>query len=205
MALIPAAGKSVRMGEPKLALPLGRRCVLECVATAFVEAGVRDILVVLGPHVAFLRERAELAGANVLVLENETPDMRTTMLHGLAEMEERFAPAGGDFWFLATGDHPTLEPDIIRILLAARDARPDRSLFVPTHAGRRGHPALVGWRHVANLRASSADQGPNAYFRQHAFEVPVPSADILVDLDTPADYETLRRRLGLSEARGSSC
>ena len=37
-ALIPAAGKSTRMGRPKLALPLGEKTVLEHVIAALRQA-----------------------------------------------------------------------------------------------------------------------------------------------------------------------
>ena len=47
-ALIPAAGKSRRMGRPKVSLPLGGRVVLEHVIVALKQAGIEDILVVLG-------------------------------------------------------------------------------------------------------------------------------------------------------------
>ena len=69
--------------------------------------------------------------------------------------------------------------------------------MVPTFHGRRGHPALLSWEHVARIRKLPADQGLNAYLRQHVdvtLEVPVDFADILTDLDTPEDYEQLRRR-----------
>ena len=46
-ALIPAAGKSARMGRPKLSLPLGDHTVLECVIATLREAGISDILVVV--------------------------------------------------------------------------------------------------------------------------------------------------------------
>ena len=42
--------------------------------------------------------------------------------------------------------------------------------------------------------------GLNAYLRQHAagtLELPVDDPDILLDLDTPADYERLLGRWGL--------
>jgi CTP:molybdopterin cytidylyltransferase MocA len=82
-------------------------------------------------------------------------------------------------------------------LLQARAAHPGRSVFVPTWEGRRGHPALIGWKHVAGIRAHPAGQGLNTYLRECAAEVLEAAAgtsDVLCDLDTPADYESLRRR-----------
>ena len=198
-ALVPAGGKSERMGRPKLALPLGGRTVLEHTVGAFRRAGAEHVVVVVGPHVPELVPLAEAAGAHACRLAEETADMRSTVEQGLRWLEERFRPGQDDAWLLAPADHPTLDADAIRQLLRARADHPERSVFVPTWEGRRGHPALIGWKHVAGIRAHPADQGLNAYLRQCAaevLEVPASSADVLCDLDTPEDYERLLRRWG---------
>ncbi len=102
--LVPAAGKSTRMGRPKLALPLGGRTILECVLAALREAGIEKTLVVVGPHVPELVPPATNAGAHVCLLTEETPDMRTTVERGLAWLEERFRPQPADD-FLGRGGH----------------------------------------------------------------------------------------------------
>lgn len=192
-ALIPACGHSRRMGRPKLSLPLAGRTVLERVIAALSEAGVGPIVVVVGPHVPELIPIAESAGAVSLALPQETPDMRATVEAGLRHIEERWAPQSEDAWLLVPADHPTLEAGAVRRLLHERAAHPEATIFVPTFDGRRGHPALIGWGHVAGMRALPADQGLNAYLRQQAVrEVPVETAAVLADLDTPADYERLR-------------
>ena len=196
-ALIPAAGNSSRMGRPKLALPLGDRTVLACVIAALRQADVEPILVVVGPHVPELVPLAEAAGAAVLSLAKETPDMRTTVEHGLSWLEAHFHPRHEDTWLLVPADHPTLNPGVVGQLLRAHAANRHGSLVIPTFQGQRGHPALIGWEHVAGIRKLPAGQGLNAYLRQHTdvtLEVAVDSADILWDLDTPEDYERLRRR-----------
>ncbi|MCI0463818.1 MAG: nucleotidyltransferase family protein [Gemmataceae bacterium] len=192
--LIPAAGKSMRMGRPKLALPLGQSSVLEHVIAALHAAGVGDTLVVIGPHVPELAPLARAEGAHVLRLEVETPDMRATVERGLAWLEERFRPADSDRWLLLPADHPTLDPAVIRQLLEAR-AETARSIVIPTCGGRRGHPALIDWSHVQAVRGLPSGQGLNVYFRQQqgqTLEVAVESEAVLCDLDTPADYERLR-------------
>jgi molybdenum cofactor cytidylyltransferase len=197
VAVIPAAGKSVRMGRPKLALPVGERTVLERVIASLRDAGVEQILVVVGPHVAPLAPPAQSAGAHVLQLVEETPDMRATVEAGLRWVEERFRPRPDDCWLLVPADHPTLDPIAIRTLLRERASTTDQSIIVPTHAARRGHPTLIDWKHVAGMRALPAGSGLNVYLRQHAAEtreVPVDSPDVLCDLDTPEDYERLRQR-----------
>ena len=197
LALLPAAGKSTRMGRPKLALPLAGRTVLEHVVAALRQAGVEHVLVVVGPHVPELVPLAEAAGAAVCRLAQETPDMRATIEHGLRWLEERFHPGPEDAWLLTPADHPALDATVVRQLGQARATHPDRSIFIPAFAGRRGHPTLIGRKHVAGIRAHPAGQGLNTYLRRHpaeTLEVPVTSADVLCDLDTPEDYERLCRR-----------
>jgi molybdenum cofactor cytidylyltransferase len=196
-ALIPAGGKSSRMGRPKLALPLGDRTILEHVIAALRRAEIGPILVVLGPHVSQLVSLAETAGAQVLLLAQETADMRGTIEEGLRWIEKHLQPRGEDNWLLVPADHPTLDTCVVRQLLQARAAHPEFSIVIPTFQGRRGHPALIGWRHIAGIRALPPHQGSNTYLRGQAavtLEVPVSSADILDDLDTPADYERLLHR-----------
>lgn len=196
-AVLPAAGKSTRMGRPKLALPLGERTILEHVLAALRAAEVEHLVVVLGPHVRELETLIRHAGAQVCLLAEETVDMRATVEQGLRWLEERFQPRPEDFWLLIPADHPTLTPSTIRELDKARQSNPARSLFVPTYHGRRGHPLMLAWQHIHGIRAHAPGEGLNAYVRRHSadmLEVPATSETILWDLDTPEDYEQLRLR-----------
>jgi molybdenum cofactor cytidylyltransferase len=195
-ALVPAAGKSVRMGVPKPALPLGNRSILEHVIAALRLAGVEQILVVVGPHNGQLGALAESAGACVLVLEAETPDMRRTVESAFTWIQKHWHPGDEDYWLLVPADHPTLDADIVRRLLAARSTSAHASILIPTYEGKRGHPTLIRWNHVAGVRAMPAAMALNAYLREHAaetFEVAVSSAEVLQDMDTPEDYQRLQQ------------
>ncbi len=192
VAVVPAAGHSSRMGRPKLSLPLGDRSVLEHVVAALLAGGADQVVVVVGPHVPELVPLAEAAGAHVCKLAEPTPDMRATVERGLAWIEEHVPRPTA--WLLAPADHPTLDSGVARDLCDAFRREPARSILVPVYEGRRGHPALVAWRHVEGIRALPADRGINAYFRtrtEDVREVAVSSAGVLCDLDTPADYERL--------------
>jgi molybdenum cofactor cytidylyltransferase len=193
--LIPAAGKSRRMGRPKLLLPLGGTTVLEQVLSSVRSAGVDEVLVVAAPDGDALSHVAASAGAHVLRLTQDTPDMRATCQHGLVWIEEHFNPLDDDGWLLLPADHPTVRPEVVRELLVAARERPDATIIVPTHGGRRGHPTWLRWSHVAGIRALPAEQGLNAFIRARmaeTLELPWPSDEILRDMDTPEDYERLR-------------
>jgi molybdenum cofactor cytidylyltransferase len=204
-ALLPAGGHSQRMGRPKLLLPLGGRTVLEHAVSAMREAGVDRVLAIAAAHLPELVEVAERAGASAVTLPGPTPDMRATVQFGLDWVADHWRPADGDGWFLVPADHPLVTPAVVRALTQAWHRRdPGTSIFVPTHAGRRGHPVLIGWPHAAALRAFPPNHGINAYLRTqqaHTVEVPVTEDDILTDLDTPEDYERLQARFKNVESR----
>jgi CTP:molybdopterin cytidylyltransferase MocA len=196
-ALVPAAGQSSRMGRPKLLLPLGGRTVIEHVIAAFRAAGVERVLVVVPPGQPELAEVTGHAGADVLLLEAQTTDMRATVEHGLAWLEEQHRPTPDDGWLLAPADHPTLSAPVVRLLLGAWARPAGRSILIPTCGGKRGHPALIGWDHVPAIRAWPGGKGLNDYLRGQLAETElVETGDeaVLLDLDTPADYERLRQR-----------
>ena len=195
-ALIPAGGKSTRMGRTKLALPLDDRAVLEHVILALHRGGVANVVVVVGPHVPELIPLAEAAGAHVCLLPRETPDMRATIEAGLRWLEEHFQPRPTDSWLLVPGDHPTLDADLVQQLLHTREQQSACSIVLPTYRGKRGHPTLIDWQHVAGIRAQPPDEGINRYLRgcqAETLELPVSASAILDDLDTPEDYERLRQ------------
>lgn len=192
--LIPAAGKSERMGRPKLLLPVGGKTVLEHVLTAVQGGGVAEVLVVVGPRNRALQEAAVRAGAHVLQLAEDTADMRETCQRGLDWLEARFHPRPNDGWLLMPADHPTGRPEVVRALLDAVARHPERSILVPVHDGKRGHPVWLRWDHVHAIRALPREDGLNAFIRvqrDQTFELPWVSAEILRDLDTPDDYRQL--------------
>lgn len=195
-AIIPAAGHSTRMGRPKLSLPLGDRTVLQRVIDALREAGV-EVLVVLGPHVADLRTDASLAGATVMELPAPTTHMRATVEAGLDLLEKTVRPPDEEPWLLVPADHPVVDAALIRSMIASFEIQPRYSIMVPIYRAKRGHPTLIRWKHAAGIRAFPADVGLNAYLRQfpgETLEFRVSTPDVLLDLDTPEEYERLRKR-----------
>jgi molybdenum cofactor cytidylyltransferase len=198
-ALLPAAGKSRRMGRPKLALPLGGRTVLECTIGVLREADVEHILVVLAPQGSDLQPLAERAGAHVLLLPEETPDMRATVEAGLRWLEDRFHPRPEDSWLLVPADHPALDAMVVRQLLQMARDDSAHSIVIPTFKGKRGHPALIRWKHVHAMKAWPAEQGINTYLRNQVgvtLELPVETEAVLWDVDVSDDYERVRRVFG---------
>jgi molybdenum cofactor cytidylyltransferase len=194
-AVVPAAGRSDRMGRPKLSLPLGDRTVLEHVLTALRDGGVGHTIVVIGPDTPELVPLATAAGATAHLLSEPTPDMRTTVDRGLRWLEENARPRPADVWLLTPGDHPGISADTVRAVLAAAERR---SIVIPVCDGRRGHPTALAWRHVPAIRALPADAGINSFLRQQeVFELPVDDPGIVTDIDTPEQYAARQLRVAI--------
>jgi molybdenum cofactor cytidylyltransferase len=187
------------MGRPKLLLPLPGGTVLSRVVAAIRATPVTDVLVVVGPQAADVAGAAAQAGASVLRLEEQTPDMRATCERGLDWLDERHQPEPEDALLVVPADHPTLDVEVIRALLDVAVHDRAASIVVPAYQGRRGHPVLIRWRHAAELRALPADEGWNRFIRRQLHStraVDWASAEVLRDLDTPEDYRRLQDELG---------
>lgn len=201
-AVIPAAGQSRRMGQPKLLLPYRGRTLIAHLLSALWQTPVRCVAVVLRQHDSPLRtELTDVADRHgvldrleIVAPEVDPPDMCDSVRHGLHALETRFSPNRQDWWWLIPADHPLVTREILEESLAAAESASQfggtRSILVPTHAGRRGHPTLFAWHLVDEVRALPRDQGLNRLVRQNPIRVgeyPSSHAEVLADLDTPED------------------
>jgi molybdenum cofactor cytidylyltransferase len=102
------------------------------------------VIVVVGHEASAVR--AALADRRVRIVEN------AAYREGLgASLRVAFAALGSavDGALVALGDLPRLEPRHAAALVAAFDPKGPRSILVPVHDGRRGHPVLWSSRHFA--------------------------------------------------------
>jgi molybdenum cofactor cytidylyltransferase len=195
VAIVPAAGKSQRMGKPKLLLPLGERRVIEHVLHALTQSPVDRTFVVLPPGAdelpAALREFERV---EAVPLELPTSDMLSSVLAGLEHVETVLARTLPQAFLVALADQPTISPDLVRCIVD-RFHRDGPSIIVPTHCGKRGHPVLFSWSMLPHIRAIPPGYGLNhliSELHRDIAECPVPESAVLSDLDTPDDYERLR-------------
>lgn len=192
-AIVPAAGHSRRMGQPKLLLEVNGRTVIRGLVDALQRGGVSAVYVLVRESDAALQAELEGTGAHV-VLTADTPDMRASVAALLEIVRQEQSPGDNDGWLLAPADHPLLQAAVIAELLAARCLGVSE-ILVPSHQGRRGHPTYFSWDFAERVASLSDGLGVNQLLKDFAgaiLQIPVASADILVDLDTPADLERLR-------------
>jgi CTP:molybdopterin cytidylyltransferase MocA len=174
------------MGREKILLRFGGVTALERVLDSLLRAGVEDRVAVLRPG---LEEAALLArGRGALVVLNEHPEeeMLVSIRLGIASL-----PRPVEAFAVWPADHPAVSPDTLAAL-AAR-AAPDR-VIVPTWGGRRGHPALVGAALREAIDAIPPGSGLRRLWRDRPElleELAVEDEGVVLDMNTPADYERL--------------
>ncbi len=197
VAIVPAAGRSQRMGQPKLLLPLAGRRVIEHVLDALTRSAVDGSVVAVAPDAGELLAIVRPFAVEVAQLTEPTADMRETVARAIEHAEARWGRSQLDALLLTPADQPTIRPNVIDNLIA-RFRGSQRSICIPTYDGRRGHPVLFAWRLAAEIHKLPAGVGLNALVAQHAAEVeecPQDDSSVLDDMDTPADYDRLRRTL----------
>ncbi len=190
-AIVPAAGRSRRMGVPKLLLPWAGGTLIEAALAAWKAAGVRHRMVVVHPADACLAHVVRQAGAEVCLAPLPPPDMKASVRLGLEYAAERWQASEGDVWLLAPADIPNFSPQLVQTLLATHAEHPE-PILVPVHAGQRGHPVLFPWRYAAEVSRLPTAAGVNRLleiFPVREVSSPWPAAE---DIDTPEAYRRLR-------------
>ena len=194
-AIILAAGKSTRMGSPKMLLPWGDITVIEHVISIFSKAGIEDILVVTGGA----NEQVE---AIILECEKRYPvrsvynevyitgDMLSSIQCGLRNLTDLVISAA----MIGLGDQPQVEERSVRLLLDAF-SKTKSPLVIPSFQMRRGHPWLVARHLWKELIEMDQTQNPRDFLNAHTKDihyVDMVTPSILADLDTPEDYRIAR-------------
>jgi molybdenum cofactor cytidylyltransferase len=185
-AIVLAAGKSERMGTPKALLILQGKTFLENILNAISDAGIERTVVVVGHH------RNEIAGgvmppATVVFNPDYEQGMITSLQAGIRALPKETPGA-----LLCLVDHPLVDPSTIQSLAVHLASN---RIVLPTFEGRRGHPVLFGSDVLAEILALSPSQGANIVVRRdpnRIVQVPVNSPGILVDVDTPEDFQRLQ-------------
>lgn len=213
VAVVLAAGRSARMGRPKLDLPWGTTTILGQVLATLRAAGIADIVVVARRGDDAAEGRAAEVGAALAEVDasgdggdggDGGPPTRSLQA-AIALVRERQGDNADRALLVMPGDMPLVRPSTVAALVAAHAAAADGGggIFAPRHAGRRGHPVIFGARLVARLAALEAHRPPRTVIEAHRDQLtllPVDDAGVTVDIDDDASYRRWRPRDGSARA-----
>jgi molybdenum cofactor cytidylyltransferase len=192
--VILAAGRSSRMGQPKMDLPWEKTTILGSVISRFHAGGVACIHVVINP----MRKPEpveEISGLSIKYIDNpdaEMEDMLVSIQTGL-----RSLPSTCLYAMICPGDQPTIAASTVKLLIEATSTG-NRKLIFPSYRMRRGHPWMIHrelWDEILSL---AKDDNVRTIIDRHTNEIFYVNidSDRPADIDTPEDYQELLQKSG---------
>jgi molybdenum cofactor cytidylyltransferase len=191
VAIVPAAGMSVRMGQNKLLLTFRGKPLIAHAVDTLLASAVDEVIVVLGHDADKVREK--LGGKRVMFVEN--PDYRdglsTSVRAGIGAVSAR---AGAIMIYLA--DQPLLQPAEVNSLIGAlAEARKaNKNIVVPFFRGQRGNPVILDSAYKKAILDVAGDIGCRRVIKRNpdqVFAVEMETDHAVRDVDTLEDYERL--------------
>jgi molybdenum cofactor cytidylyltransferase len=192
-AVLLAAGRSRRMGAFKPLLPFGGVTVVKACVGNLLEAGAREVVVVVGRRAeevraALARERRVRFAVN----DEPESEMGVSVARGVEALGREVGAA-----LVALVDQPAVPPGAIRSLIEAR-ARTGARLVLPEWRGRGGHPVLIDLALREELLGLVPLKGLRALFdahREEVLRVASESPFVARDMDTWEEYVALHREV----------
>jgi len=189
VAIVPAAGRSRRMGRCKPLIEIDGEPMLLRLVRILGEGGTSRRLVVVSRRVAeAIGRRLRATGADVLLNDDPRSEMIDSIRIGLRAVSVS-GPRAADGVLITPADMPRITADDVRACVDAF-ARDPQQMVVATHGGRRGHPLIVPAAWAPELRSPALDRGLRELLRLRADrlrEATCPTPGVLHDADRPED------------------
>ncbi|NLB83973.1 MAG: NTP transferase domain-containing protein, partial [Synergistaceae bacterium] len=187
-AVVLAAGYSQRMGFFKPLRKIRGRSPLQRIFSSLTEAGIREIIVVTGHRRKETEEAVSHLGGKTVFNLRFSQGMFTSVQAGIAALSSHARA-----FFLLPADIPLVRPSTLRLLL--KRGAFDRIIY-PVFLAERGHPPLIGTSFIPSILSYGGDGGLRKILESRnewAEDLSVADEGVLLDMDTPADYERIVR------------
>jgi molybdenum cofactor cytidylyltransferase len=192
--VILAAGKSSRMGRPKLLLPWGKTTVLGQLLGEWQRLGAAQIAVVCQPDDRGMQEELDRLDFPVEGrILNPEPGRGMFSSVRCAARWEGWKP-GLTFWAVVLGDQPHLRSETLDGLIEFAKRHPGK-ICQPGRGGHGRHPVLLP-EEVFKQLAGAMHEMLKEFLAAHSAFVELAEMDdpgLDLDTDTPEDFEKARR------------
>ena len=185
--VVLAAGGARRYGAPKLLLPWKGEAIVRQVVKTALSAGLIPVVVVAGEQIADIHAAVSDLDVKLVHNPNWESGQSSSVKAGLGALP---ANAGGCIFML--GDQPRIPPALVSTLVE-KHAASLSPLVAPLVDGQRGNPVLFDCETFPDFLSLSGDAGGRSLFARYPVEwVPWHDAGVLLDVDTPQDYQRLK-------------
>ncbi|MDR1885116.1 MAG: NTP transferase domain-containing protein [Synergistaceae bacterium] len=189
--LVLAGGLAERMNRCKVLLPLDGVSALGHITRRMRDSGVGSITVVTGGHEEMVRKEALRLGCSAVFNPAHESGMYSSVISGVKALSDDTLS-----FLLIPADIPLVKPATYRALIEAfEESSGSPDVVYPTFRGDRGHPVLMGRAMIGPIMNWYGKNGLRGLLADHPHRsVDVPTADrsILLDMDTPGDYEAMQ-------------
>jgi len=189
--IVLAAGKGSRFegADHKLAQRLGPATLLGTTLRHAIASHLAVVVVTTAPFAELARR--SVAARDVVVLPEVGSDDATPLGMGYSIGAGVSARPDASGWLILPGDMPMVQPATLRAVARELEHHP---VVYAQHKGRRGHPVGFATELYSELVTLSGDEGARRLVARYpAFGLEVDDSGVLVDVDTTADLEQLRR------------
>jgi len=192
-AIVLAAGKSSRMGSNKLLLPIDGKTIIEHILENLADY---DTIVVTGHRTEDIEPIIKKYGARIVHNPDYEQGMTTSFQVGLRALDDDV-----DAVFMVLSDTFGFKSSLLEEM-ELKLASTTVLLVSPIYDGRRGHPVLVAYELFKEFLGLGEGETMRDVVLRHEDEHEYVQGDIWtrIDLDTPEDYENVKR---LWATRGS--
>jgi molybdenum cofactor cytidylyltransferase len=184
-AVIPAAGRSQRMGTPKALLDAGGMSFLARILSSLRDGGAGPLFVVVRDLTNPVAQEAARHGGEPVLNPDPSVGPVSSLQAGIRALPDEAVAV-----LFAPVDHPLFSPQTVRSLIRGF-TESHSPLVVPAFEGWRGHPVLFSRVLFPELLEKDLPEGARTVVRRyldHRLQLPVDDPGILADLDTPEDY-----------------
>ena len=181
-AIVPAAGKGERFGGAKLLADIDGQTVLDRTLKCLFDAFIERVILVVPPGADYSSARwANDPRLRIVVNPDPSRGMFSSIQEGLRD-------AAGDPLVVLPADMPFVSTSTVNAVINAAVLK--KTLAVPVHQGRRGHPIAFPARYreaVVNTAASSTLKDALDATGAERYDIEVADPGILRDVDRPED------------------
>jgi len=186
--VVLAAGGAARMGQTKLLLPWRGEPLIRHSARTALQAGLDPVIVVTGANAPEISNALEGLPVKLAFNPDWQNGQSTSVKCGLAALP----PQTGSALFLL-GDQPQIPVTLIRALLEKHQTTL-APITCPLIGQQRANPVLFDRVTFADFSSLTGDSGARQIFSRYPLDyLPWHDQNLLLDVDTPADFNRLQQ------------
>jgi molybdenum cofactor cytidylyltransferase len=190
-AIVLAAGSSERMGDQnKLLLPYKNKTVIEHVVGSIYEAGLEEIIVVVGHESEKIKEVLKNLPVHFVYNQDYTEGMTTSIQKGILH-------ANGNGYMICLADMVLIRAEEYALLKNSFEkqvAENPKCICLPRFKNEKGNPVIFSTFYRDDILQHKEREGCKEIVKsnkENIFWVDMDTQHILQDMDYPEDYNKI--------------